>query len=123
MESREPTLEDLEAMRGLYKKAKAAVPLITCENGFDREYPREVSDLDTYIGESPWVHYEYSSFPWKKIQKDCSAATMEELRSVITAFSRGERFCSGFQESALKDGWLDEVLQRAEEIIQSGETF
>ena len=41
---------------------------------------------------------------------------MDELRTVITHYIRGERFCDGLIAGAVEDGTLLKVLMRVREL-------
>ncbi len=47
---------------------------------------------------------------------DYSSLTIEELRTVITHYVRGERFCDGLLAGALENGTLLKVLERIKEL-------
>ena len=47
---------------------------------------------------------------------DYGSLNIEELRTVITHYVRGERFCDGLLAGALEDGTLLKVLERIKEL-------
>lgn len=47
---------------------------------------------------------------------DYGSLNKEELRTVITYYVRGERFCDGLLAGALEDGTLLKVLERIKEV-------
>ena len=49
---------------------------------------------------------------------DYGTLNLEELRTVITHYVRGERFCDGLLAGALEDGTLLKVLERIKEVYK-----
>ncbi len=47
---------------------------------------------------------------------DYGTLNIDELRTVITHYVRGERFCDGLLAGALEDGTLLKVLERIKEV-------
>lgn len=50
---------------------------------------------------------------------DYESLTMDELRTVLTYYFRGERFCDGLIAGAVEDGTLLRVLMRLKELESS----
>ena len=82
-------------------------------------YPDEVSALMRYITASPWCNPQYKPTETKAVLERIQGANLDEVRSVLTAASRSERFCTGAWKDALEVGRLDLIVARAEELTNA----
>lgn len=110
------TPDDVSALRSFYEAARESIGHITRPNGIDPKYPKEVLDLVAYIAQSDWCEPRYTDFNYGDIQRAPELRSVDEIRAAITAFSRGERFCTGFWAQSLEKDWLGGLIRRAEEI-------
>ena len=52
---------------------------------------------------------------------DFSDADLPLIRALLTFFTRGERFCDGFQAERIENGWISAILKRLKKICESGD--
>ena len=83
------------------------------------EYPGEIGELMRYISTSLWCNHQYKPTEVRGILTRLESADLDEIRSVLTAISRSERFCTGAWKSALDNGKLDPVVRRAEQLTKA----
>lgn len=98
---------------GLHLAAEAVIDKIGFGHGW--EYPNEIHDFIKEISRSDWVDYNYQS--GRELKKFRSAeymqhASEDELCSILTALSRGERFCDGFIGNAFEKGYVRNTIAR-----------
>ena len=114
----DPTSDDATRLREHLDAATLVRGEIAWEGDYP-DYPSQIGDLMTYITSSPWCNPQYKPADTKEILARLDTANLYEVRSVLTAVSRSERFCTGAWKSALEDGRLDLVVSRAEQITKA----
>lgn len=113
-----PTAEDARRLREQLEAATLVRGEIAWEKDYP-DYPKQISDLMTYITTSPWCNREYKPSETREILARLDTANLLEIMSVLTAISRSERFCTGAWQGALEKGMLDKVVSRAEQITEA----
>ena len=113
-----PTEDDAKRLRGLVDSAMAVRYDITWDHDYPN-YPEQIRELMTYITTSVWCNSQYKPAKTKQIPDHLDQADLEEVRSLLTALSRSERFLTGSWKNALESGRLENVVQRAEQLIRA----
>ena len=114
----DPTAADAIQLREYLDAATTARGKISWDGDYP-EYPREISDLMHYITNSTWCNHQYDPTEAKNILERLGSADFNEIRSILTAVSRSERFCTGAWKSTLEGGTLDDIVSRAEQITKA----
>ena len=112
-----PTKDDATRLREHLDAAIFVREQINCDGDYP-EYPSAISGLMRYITSSPWCNQQYKPTETKEILTRLDTADLDDIRSVLTAVSRSERFCTGAWKNALADGRLDVIVSRAEQLIK-----
>ena len=83
------------------------------------EYDETVHEFMDTIREGGWLDYGYDPVDAQKLLMDEEAiarATIPQIRQMLTAVVRGERFCDGWWMSIIDEGNVRRVLERLAEI-------
>ena len=97
-----PDRDDFLELEKHFGIAKAAIGETSWESGYPK-YPDEVWALSTYIQHSPWCDSDYKPSKITSIFQRISEAAMDDVRIILTGYSRGERFCDGYFSSLFAD--------------------
>ena len=106
-------------------------PYATWEGGsHDKEsktialsYPRYATDVSSFfqvLSEPQWVQFDYMTDRTRELVSDIDKlkdASIDDVKAVLTWCSRGERFCDGLYESALKNGVIQAALRRLSSLF------
>jgi hypothetical protein len=111
-----PTRDDFLRLVKLHKLALETVSEIGHNEGFII-YPEPVLELMRYLSLPPWNDPGYDPGHTVEVLRRIDGADIGEVRSVLTAACRSERFCDGAWEAVLRDGVLSKVLRRADQIL------
>jgi len=68
----------------------------------------------------PFIDTDYMSSPvlsWLEDPNFMEAATVEQLRTVLTWLARGERLCDGFWDEQIGNGNLVKALRRLQALL------
>ena len=114
----EPNRDDFELLQEHYDGAVAVRDKISWSGDYP-DYPYAVTALMRYITSSPWCNHEYQPTATNGILARLDTADLLEVRSVLTSISRGERFTAGSWRTALHDGHLSAVIERAENLTEA----
>ena len=114
----EPTASDATHLREHLDSAILVRDQIAWDGDYP-DYPSQIRELMNYITSSSWCNPQYKPTETKEILTRLDSADLSEVRSVLTAVSRSERFCTGAWKNALEDGRLDQVVSRAEKITKA----
>ena len=82
-------------------------------------YPDAVLALFRTAGQPWWADYQYPNHQASKRLEDAgfiAACSMDELRTMLTACVRGERFSDGFWAHCLQSGMMLRLLLRLAEL-------
>lgn len=107
---------DLELLERNYQTALANVDKIKRTHGYPY-YPKEISDFMHSLCFETWVNHSYRANEISNILSHIEQADFNEIREVLTAVSRAERFCDGSWEETLSTKMLDPVFARLREIV------
>lgn len=92
------------------------------DGSFTVPYPRYnllVDEFFRYVAGDGWLDYEYNPSTAYEMLKDESAvkaASLEQIRSMLTFCMRGERFSDGHWEQMILEGHVRRLLERLNEI-------
>lgn len=114
----DPTADDAKRLREYLDAASSVRGDIAWEEDHP-DYPSQIGDLMGYIANSPWCYPGYRPAAIREILENIDTADLTEIRSLLTAIFRSERFCSGAWKSALEEGMLNQVVSRAEQITKA----
>lgn len=88
------------------------------------EYETAVSEFVKAASKLCWKDHEYVSKPvqdWLQEPAGIEAALLDQLRSLLTYFVRGERFCDGHRAAMISEGYVTRILQRLEVLTGGGQ--
>jgi hypothetical protein len=109
-------LSDLDELERNYEKAVAALAKIEYK-GFYPVYPAEITAFMDMLGQAPWLDYDYQPAEIPHILQAVETATLAQMRWVLTAVNRAERFSDGAWKHTLETRQLDSVLKRMRQIV------
>jgi Family of unknown function (DUF6508) len=84
------------------------------------DYPDAVTEFFSAAGEAPWSDHNYSPSAAGKKVRDLAPytnASLDEVRTMLTWCTRGERFCDGHWAAVLDDGTVFRLLDRLESLL------
>lgn len=111
-----PSLDDIHKLEQLYATARSDVGKIVV--GKDGPvYPESIITLMRYIQNSPWSDPDYRLDEAGQAVAKLSSASMNEIRTVLTAKARSERFCAGAWYEIMKGNLMASAIARAQEIL------
>ncbi len=113
-----PNKKDLDKLEVLYERALSSVSDITWNHHYP-DYPASVKDFFHYITSSSWCNQNYQAADTPELINNLNNASIVDIQSILTAASRGERFCDGCWQGILQKNTLDDVIKRAKIIIDS----
>jgi len=111
------SLEDLTELKRLYTAAKAVVERAQW-NGCHIGYPVEIRDFFHHIVDSVWCERTYDPSQTSALRESISTASLQEVRCLLTAYSRIERMSDGAWKTILEQDHLAPVLERAEALLK-----
>ena len=111
-----PDPSDFAELREHFDKAHSVREKIGSKNGYP-DYPEEIRALMKYLSFSPWCDRGYQPSQTNSILARIDSATLDEVRSVLTAILRSERFCDGAWKRIMTDGTLQTVVTRAGQLV------
>lgn len=127
----QPSVQDIETLVAsvprLYgRDARPAGKVISRKQAADGtqlmpwyEYNETVHEFMDTIRETGWLDYGYDPVDAQKLLMDeevIARATIPQIRQMLTAVVRGERFCDGWWMSIIDEGNVRRVLERLAEI-------
>ena len=74
-----------------------------------------MEEFFSLLGRHGWIDYNYKPEEAGRMLADedfIERASLEQVRSMLTYCSRGERFCDGLRESLLAGGQIVALLRR-----------
>ena len=86
-------------------------------------YPIYSADVMLFFDKAagaPWTDADYARKPasrWIADDAFIAAASLDELRTLLTYCVRGERFCDGFWGSLITQGRIVPILRRLAELV------
>ena len=79
-------------------------------------YPAEVWDATGFLTSDTDYLAHKEKIDEKKVEPE--EMSPEEIRTMLTWFARGERFCDGFLAGEVNDGTVLRVLRRLDELTE-----
>ena len=83
------------------------------------EYEEDVEMFFRATSQEHWCDYEYSPEEAQKMLDDrqsIESATLEEIKTMLTFCVRGERFCDGHMGAMIREGKIELILKRLNEL-------
>jgi hypothetical protein len=78
------------------------------------DYPQEISQVFLLLGVDHNYAYNMEEWPRGLVPTEMSAS---QIKTMLTAIYRGERFCDGNIAAALEDGTLLKLLLRVDDLL------
>jgi hypothetical protein len=79
------------------------------------EYDPAVTEFFKILSEEQWCDFQYKSGETKeKIgeKEFIQQASLEEIKTMLTYCTRGERFCDGYWAAMIEEGYIVAILRR-----------
>lgn len=114
----EPAKEDAEELRKALNGALAALPEVREANGYP-VYPAAFREFTGYISRSPWHRSDYTVDMKEDLRASIETLPLGKVKSFLTMMIRIDRFSPGGLLGMLKDGTAEQVVKRAEELVES----
>jgi Family of unknown function (DUF6508) len=125
-----PTRQDIEALTAFLPRlyAEGFSPVISWEGGEKRKdgsftlpYPKYAPLLEEFfhLVSSSWLDYEYNpEHAYQMLQNEnrVKAASLPEIKTMLTFCVRGERFSDGHWADMIEKGYIRRILERLNEI-------
>lgn len=110
------TLAELESLETQYRLALNALEKIEYHEGYPY-YPQEIRDFMNWLIQPPWGDTSYDPSQVTDILSTIDTATINQIRCVLTAANRAERFSDGVWLHMLENRQLDPVFKRLRDLI------
>ena len=128
--SRPPSLQEIEALTAFLPKlyAEGFSPVINWEGGKQKDgtyqlpYPHYHSLVQEFfhaVAGEVWIDYEYNPEQAYQMIKDenlIRAASLPQIKTMLTFCLRGERFSDGHWAQMIVEGYIRRLLERLNEI-------
>jgi hypothetical protein len=110
---------NLDKLKADYKAAMCAFDAVEKnvrgKSGWP-EYPIVMEEFMCSLSKPPWVKYDYQPDRWREIEANIQQASLEDIRRLLTLYSRAERFGDGAWEIVFMENRLDPLIKRLEEL-------
>ncbi|HSL44924.1 MAG TPA: DUF6508 domain-containing protein [Anaerolineales bacterium] len=129
--TRLPALQEIEALTAFLPRLYAAgfSPIVTWEGGgknkdgsYSLPYPKYdplVEEFFGHVSSDGWLDYEYNpeqAYQMLKDEQVVKAASLPQIKSMLTFCVRGERFSDGHWGAMIEKGYVRRLLERLNEI-------
>ena len=125
-----PTLQDIETLTAYLPRlyAEGFSPIVKWEGGetlkngsITLSYPKYDPLVEEFFGHvsSKWLDYEYDpeqAYEMLKDENRVKAASLAEIKTMLTFCVRGERFSEGHWAAMIEKGYIRRLLERLNEI-------
>lgn len=125
-----PSLQDIEELTAflprLYEKGFSSIDSWSGgeklkDGSFSMPYPSYNSLVEEFfrLVSSRWLDYEYDpeqAYQMLKDENRVKAASLTEIKSMLTFCVRGERFSDGHWGEMIETGYIRRILERLNEI-------
>ena len=112
---------ELDALEKDYAAALASLAEID-RTIYPPRYPQAVNLLMERLCREPWVDRNYRPDAIAQIRLKIAEASFDEIRSLLTATSRSERFCDGAWLAVLTKDELAPAIRRLGELVEGNES-
>lgn len=113
-----PTRSDADELLARFREAEAAIPEIEETSGGYPVYPKAVNGFTSYVSRSAWSRTDYTAFSIPELRERIEEANLGEVRALLTAVIRCERFSPGALQGILEDGTVRRIVDRACELVR-----
>ena len=79
------------------------------------DYDEAVIKFYRAASQDCWLDYQYNPHEAKRFlenEKAVAAASLDEIRTILTFCVRGERFCDGHWGAMIEEGYVRQILER-----------
>ena len=125
-----PTLQDIKVLTAFLPRlyAEGFSPVVQWEGGEKLEdgsitlpYPKYDPFVEEFFRHvsSKWLDYEYDpgqAYQMLKDENRVKAASLAEIKAMLTFCVRGERFSDGHWAAMIEQGYIRRLLERLNEI-------
>ena len=124
-----PTLQDIERLTAYLPRlyAEGFSPVIRWEGGEklkDNSFTLPYPEYDPLVEEffrlgGAWIDYEYNpeqAYQMLKDEEAVKAASLTQIKSMLTYCARGERFSDGHWGEMIEKGYIRRILERLDEM-------
>jgi hypothetical protein len=125
-----PTLQDIEVLTSYLPRlyAEGFTPIVEWEGGeklkdgsITLPYPKYDPLVEEFFRRvsSKWLDYEYNperAYQMLKDENRVKAASLAEIKTMLTFCVRGERFSDGHWATMIERGYIRRLLERLNEI-------
>jgi hypothetical protein len=125
-----PTLQDIEVLTSYLPRlyAEGFTPIVEWEGGeklkdgsITLPYPKYDPLVEEFFRRvsSKWLDYEYNperAYQMLKDENRVKAASLAEIKTMLTFCVRGERFSDGHWATMIEKGYIRRLLERLNEI-------
>ena len=109
---------NVESLLSAYKAAVAEVSNID-KSGVYPIYPEAICEFMRILQVEPWVATDYQPSRIRELMKSVETATVTDVRWMLTAAARSERFGDGNWAGLLESKALEPVMQRLKFLCNS----
>ncbi|MEM9775456.1 MAG: DUF6508 domain-containing protein [Chloroflexota bacterium] len=120
MKGNDITYQDVLELEYAYRRAKGAIGRIEYETqqGYP-SYPMEIRSFMLSLTDSKWGNKAYDPRKTQEFLDNIESADMFACTSIMTSYSRGERFSDGLWKSVLDSDSFDKVFTRMKQLTGS----
>lgn len=111
-----PSYGDYEALETMLDAALQAMPQIERRDG-DLTYPEAIRSLFREVASKTWRAPTYSREELPRIAEQVDEASLDEVRSALTAINRSERYFGGSWARYLDNGTVTRLVRRMGELL------
>ncbi|BBM03780.1 DUF6508 domain-containing protein [Microbulbifer sp. GL-2] len=111
-------VKDVKDLVSAYNSAMSEVPNIDKSDHYP-VYPDEISEFMRILQLDPWIANDYKPVRTREILDTIESASIKEVRWVLTAAARSERFGDGSWVKILEEKMLDPVIKRLQVLSVS----
>ncbi len=107
--------EDIANLISAYELAISEAPNIDMSNIYP-VYPEAISNFMRILQSAPWVANDYQPSKIQEILMSIESGSFKEVRWVLTAAARSERFGDGMWAKIFNEKMLDPVIKRLKQL-------
>lgn len=111
-----PSFGQYETLESMLDAAIQAIPQIERPDG-DLSYPDAIRSFFREVASKTWRAPTYSREDLPRIVDEVDQASLDEVRTALTAINRSERFFGGTWERYLKNGTMTRLVGRVGTLL------